>query len=164
MEEKSNYYYNAEYYVGTLRNSLPEKNSIDDVEKYGNNTPTIYEFIRLTKMVQRLFDSFLSTFQNQLTDIETEDLKKYFYGGNSEVVKVGLYQASREYGGAEEGGWYYTCWIHLETKEMPYDDAIKYIKMIDRENEDVYEHQGKQEARIELYEAQYEDTQRQYYS
>ena len=164
MENKSHFYYHAEEYVGNLRYSLLEKNSMDDYERYGRDTPTIYEFIRTNNKVESLYHVFIQSFKEQLTESEIQELEKYFYGGDSGIVKVGLYQASREYGGSEEGGWYYTCWYHIETKEMPYDDAIKYIKQVDRENEDVYEHQGKEEARIELYEAQHENSSKQYYS
>ena len=47
---------------------------------------------------------------------------------------------------------------------MPYEEALKFIKKVDDENEDVYEYQGKMMATIDLYEGQHSKEDRQFYS
>ena len=121
-------------------------------------------FVLSVTNADRVFDDYSYAIRNEYGEEVCYILNEYFYSDEDGNVLVGLYEASREYGGAEEGGWYYTNWYHKETKEMPFDEAIKYIEQVSNENENVCLHQGKLDARLELYEGQYEKVGREYYS
>jgi hypothetical protein len=96
----------------------------------------------------------------------SEIVAEYFLSDDNNLIKVGVYETAREYGGGEEGGWYYTNYYHLETKLMPYLDVDKFGRGLKRENEDEgrkYEYQGMHVAYIELYEGQHTKDGREHY-
>jgi len=152
----------AKDFVYNLRCYLPDVSIIDDYEGYNGYPPTKHEYNRMVNQLESVYFSFIRSFD--FSSHEELELKKLFYGGDGGIVLVGVYEASRCYGGAEEGGWYYTTWHLIESKEMPYDEAINYINKIDAENDDVYEHQGKNVAWIELYKGQHEKVGTEHYS
>lgn len=95
--------------------------------------------------------------------IDCSPFEKEFYSDENGMVKVGLYDVGQAYGGAEEGGWYYTQKHLAESKLMPYEEAIEYVEKVERENKGRYQYQGYQVAYIELAAGQHEKTHSQYY-
>jgi hypothetical protein len=146
----------AEDFAYQLRYKIPSESRMHDDE----NPMEFSEYKKMVNTIESVFLNFLTSFDSC---VDADKLNALFYGGDEGIVSVGLYEASRQYGGSEEGGWYYTNWYHVESKRMPYAEAIKYMDDVDRDNENVYEHQGKKNARIELFEGQHTEDSHQHY-
>jgi hypothetical protein len=146
----------AEDFAYRLHNDIPSESCMYDDE----NPMKFSEFKMLVGNIDSTFFNFLRSF---VGNVDEDKLMALFYGGHEGIVSVGLYEASREYGGSEEGGWYYTCWHHVESKRMPYADAIKYMADVLHENQNVYEKDGKRKAEIELFKGQHTEDSHQHY-
>ena len=142
--------------VEIVLNKIPNADSIDDFES--SNCITRDEYKKQMNWCYDLFHSIIYNIQSLYGNKVSEIVSEYFYSDEDSMVKVGVYEASREYGGGEEGGWYYTNYYHIETKRMPYNRVSNFKVQLANENEEEgrkYEYQGMRVSYIELYEGQH---------
>lgn len=148
--------------ISIIKNNIPNESIYTDypdgIRDY--QMPTREHYLMMVHMCERMFNDVM----RELSDrVDINEFKKEFYSDENGMVKVGLYDIGKCYGGAEEGGWYYTQKHLAESKLMSYEDAIRYVKDVDKENHGRYEYQGYQVAYIELAAGQHEKTYSQYY-
>ena len=85
---------------------------------------------------------------------------------------VSAYAVTRNYGGPEEGGWWYDWYEHLETRPIPHPAVTEVIrtslreKHADEEYGDIYSVRGGVLVRVMLEDEphEFESTERPYYS
>jgi len=142
--------------VEIVLNKIPNADSIDDFES--SNCITREEYKKQMNWCYDLFHSMIYNIQSLYGNKVSEIISEYFFSDEDGMVKVGVYEASREYGGGEEGGWYYTNYYHVETKRMPFNRVDNFKVQLANENEEEgrkYEYQGMRVAYVELYEGQH---------
>lgn len=169
-QESKNPLLPVEVIVDIIKSRVPTETIYTDYPEgiRGYQMPTREHYLMMVKMCEDMFRDVIDelTYDNGQrieTPVNTHQFKKQFYSDEDGMVKVGLYDVGQEYGGAEEGGWYYTVKHLLQSKVMPYEEAVEYVEQIDKENKGRYYYQGYQVAHIELATGQYEKTHSQYY-
>jgi hypothetical protein len=142
--------------VGIIKDNFPNADNIDNYESSYCLTKDDYK--KQMNLCENLFNEFRYMIQSLYGKKVSEIVAEYFFSDEDGMVKVGVYEASREYGGGEEGGWYYTNYYHVESKSMPYNSFDNFKVQLANENEEEgrkYEYQGMRVAYIELYEGQH---------